>query len=169
MPNPGVKLEESAARQRVVSKQAIDVLNIMAFIEIFCLYQIYFDLELEAMAVWFRPKKNMAGRVFTVERRAFNELKEVVYTVDQEVVYSPNGGAVYIGKEICINIEILNNDDLFVSSTTDGFHDGDEDLTGSVGLAVKLDVKKLPKQSDCRNGMLTFRLKNGLEYKFRCG
>lgn len=171
MPNLGVKqTEESAARQRVVSKQAaIDVLNILAFVETFYLRKISFDWTHQALAVWFYPKDNMVGGAFTVKRRAFNELKEVVY-VDRGVVYSLNGAAVYTGREISVRVEISDNECFVVSDVGESFQDGDEDLTGSVRFAVKLDLKKFPKQhGKGLDGMLTFRLKNGQEYRFQRG
>mgnify|MGYP001573375295 CR=1 FL=1 len=167
MPNTGVKLE-SAARQRVVStKLAVDVLNIMAFVEIFYLQYISFDLEYGEMMAWFRPKDDLSGGAFAVDRRVFSELNEVMYTTDPEVVFSNGGGAVYTGKGMFVRIEIPN-EGFFLSSVGSSFQYKGEDLTGSVCFAVKMDPKKFPKQSNCCNGILTFRLKNGQEYKFQC-
>lgn len=175
MPNPGVKLEESTARQRVVPKQAVDVLNIMAFIEIFCLEYVSFNLKYGEMIASFRPKDSMVGAAFIVDRRVFSGLKEVVYTerkvlrtMQGAVVRNVQGAVAYTGEELSVRIEILN-EGFFLS----GVEEGDknkrgEDRTGSVCFAVKMDPKKFPQQSDCRDGMLTFHLKNGKEFQFQC-
>jgi hypothetical protein len=175
MPNIGVKQTESAARQRVVSKKAVDVLNILAFVEIFYLQYISFNLKYGEMMAEFRPKDSMVGASFTVERRIFSELKEVVYT-ERDVIRTAQGAAVYTvqgtpaytGKESSVRVE-TPNEGFFVSGVEDGYRSKwGEDRTGFVCFAVKMDPKKFPKQSDCRNGILIFRMKNGQEYKFQC-
>ena len=150
MSNIGVENTETAT-ERVVHEPVISVINIAAFIEIFYLQAISFDLEYKELIAWFRPKKAVAGGVFSVSGRIIDDLFEVVYTEEERSV----------------TVKIQKGGPL-ISYTGDSFQDNGQDLTGSVCFAVKMDPARFPKWAKYRNGILIFRLKDGRKYQFQC-
>ena len=154
MPNIGVKNLESATR-RVVSRQSIGVLNILAFIDIFYLRKVSFDPEFKELIAWFFPKKEFVGGVFPVKERIFKGLEEVVYTE----VYAEGRNSVTVKAP---------RESLLVSSIGESSQQDEEDLVGSVCFGVKMDLKRFPKWATYRNGTLILRLEDGREYRFPC-
>lgn len=150
MPTIGAENTEAAAGQ-AASEQAVSVINIPAFVEIFYLRAVNFDSEFKRLAAWFYPKREFVRRIFTVHERSFEGLAEVVYTED--------------GNSVTVKASVIN---ILVSNTGGSFQNNGKDLTGSMCFSVKMDPARFPKWAKFRNGILTFRLQNGRKHQFHC-
>lgn len=146
----GAENAEAAAGQ-AASEQAVSVINIPAFVEIFYLRAVRFNSEFKRLAAWFYPKREFVRRNFTIHERSFEGLAEVVYTED--------------GNSVTVKASAVN---FLVSNTGDSFQNNGEDLTGSVCFSVKMDPSRFPNWAKFRNGILTFRLQNGRKFQFQC-
>lgn len=169
MPNLGVKQIESAARQRVVVHQeAVDVLNILAFVETFLLQYINFDLECGQLSAWFLPRDTLVDGIFTVDKRILSQLKDVVYT-EREFVRSVGGAVIHTGKCSSVRAVVSSKDIILEDSGGSYKNKRGEDRTGSVFFGVKIGPKNFPPQQwKHRSRILVFCLQNGQEYKFQC-